>query len=44
LKIVEVPVHYLERTYGETKMTKRFQNGLIMLRMCFAALKKFKFV
>lgn len=44
LKIVEVPVHYLERTYGETKMTKRFRNGLIMLRMCFAALKKFKFV
>lgn len=44
LKIVEVPVHYLERTYGETKMTRRFQNGLIMLRMCFAALKKFKFV
>lgn len=44
LRIVEVPVHYLERTYGETKMTKRFQNGLIMLRMCFAALKKFKFV
>ena len=44
LKIVEVPVHYLERTYGETKMTKRFQNGLVMLRMCFAALKKFKFV
>lgn len=44
LKIVEVPVHYLERTYGETKMTKRFQNGLVMLRMCLAALKKFKFV
>lgn len=44
LKIVEVPVHYLERTYGETKMTKRLQNGLVMLRMCLAALKKFKFV
>ena len=44
LKIVEVPVHYLERVYGETKMTKRFKNGLIMLRMCVAALKKFKFV
>lgn len=44
LRIVEVPVHYLERTYGETKMTKRFQNGLVMLRMCMAALRKFKFV
>lgn len=44
MKIVEVPVHYLERVYGETKMTKRLANGLIMLRMCFAALKKFKFV
>ncbi|MBI5642246.1 MAG: glycosyltransferase [Deltaproteobacteria bacterium] len=44
LKIVEVPVHYLERVYGETKMTKRLQNGLVMLRMCVAALKKFKFV
>ncbi len=44
LKIVEVPVHYLERVYGETKMTKRLTNGMIMLRMCFAALRKFKFV
>lgn len=44
LKIVEVPVHYLERVYGETKMTKRLTNGMVMLRMCFAALKKFKFV
>ncbi|MBI5453422.1 MAG: glycosyltransferase [Deltaproteobacteria bacterium] len=44
LKIVEVPVHYLERVYGETKMTKRLSNGLVMLRMCIAALKKFKFV
>lgn len=44
LKIVEVPVHYLERVYGETKMTKRLTNGLVMLRMCMAALKKFKFV
>lgn len=44
LKLVEVPVHYLERVYGETKMTKRFKNGAVMLRMCFAALKKFKFV
>lgn len=44
LKTIEVPVHYLERVYGETKMTKRLTNGLIMLRMCFAAFRKFKFV
>ncbi len=44
LKVVEVPVHYFERVYGETKMTKRLTNGLIMLRMCMAALRKFKFV
>ena len=44
LKIVEVPVHYVDRVYGETKMTKRFSNGLIMLRMCIAAFRRFKFV
>ncbi len=44
LKTVEVPVHYLERVYGETKMTKRLTNGLVMLRMCLAAFRKFKFV
>ena len=30
LKIVELPIHYVERTAGVTKMTKRFKNGLIM--------------
>ena len=44
MKILEVPVHYGERVYGETKMKKRFLNGLIMLRMSFAAFRKFKFV
>lgn len=34
LKIVEVPIHYAERTYGETKMKNRFQNGLHMLKLC----------
>jgi len=43
LKIVEVPVHYMERVYGETKMKKRLLNGLIMLRMCMAAFRKFRF-
>jgi hypothetical protein len=44
LKIVEVPVHYVERVYGETKMKKRLLHGLVMLRMCLAALKRFRFV
>jgi SAM-dependent methyltransferase len=44
LKIVELPVHYVERIAGETKMTKRFRNGVIMLRMCWVALRKLKMV
>jgi ubiquinone/menaquinone biosynthesis C-methylase UbiE len=43
LKIVDLPVHYMERTYGETKMTNRIKNGLVMLKMCRAALMKIKF-
>jgi SAM-dependent methyltransferase len=42
LKIVELPVHYVERVAGETKMTRRFRNGVTMLRMCWAALRKLK--
>lgn len=44
LKIVDLPVHYMERRYGETKMTKRFRNAWIMLRMCRSALVKLKFI
>ncbi|MBR9860478.1 glycosyltransferase [bacterium] len=43
LKLIDLPVHYMERTYGETKMTGRIKNGLVMLRMSFAALMKIKF-
>jgi glycosyltransferase involved in cell wall biosynthesis len=42
LKILDLPVHYQERFSGETKMTGRFRNGLIMLRMCWAAFLRFK--
>jgi hypothetical protein len=42
LRIVDLPVHYQERVSGETKMTGRFRNGLVMLRMCWAAFIKFK--
>jgi hypothetical protein len=34
LQIVEAPVHYQERIYGVTKMTKVFPNGVRMLRIC----------
>ena len=43
MKLIDLPVHYMERTYGETKMTGRLKNGLIMLRMSLAALFKIKF-
>jgi hypothetical protein len=42
LRILDQPVHYQERVYGETKMTRVFKNGLIMLRMCGHALRKLK--
>ncbi len=42
LRIVDLPVHYQERIYGVTKMTKVFSNGLIMLRMCFFGWIKLK--
>jgi len=42
LKIVEYPVLYRERVAGETKMTQRLRNSLIMLRMCRAALLRLR--
>jgi SAM-dependent methyltransferase len=42
LKILDLPVHYQERIYGSTKMTKVFFNGLVMLRMCWHGFLKLK--
>jgi glycosyltransferase involved in cell wall biosynthesis len=42
LKILDLPVHYEERIYGSTKMTKVFRNGLIMLKMCWHGFLKLK--
>jgi hypothetical protein len=42
LRILDQPVHYQERIYGATKMTKVFKNGLIMLRMCVHGFRKLK--
>ena len=43
LKIVEVPIRYKERTYGETNIS-RFKHGFLLLRMCAFAARKIKFV
>ena len=41
LKIVEVPVRYAERTYGETQIS-RFRDGWLLLRMVALAWRKLK--
>jgi len=41
LKIIEIPVRYHERTYGDTNI-KRFSHGWLLLRMTWFAFKKIK--
>lgn len=43
LKIVEVPIRYRERTYGDTNIS-RFKHGWILLKMCLFASRKCKFI
>jgi len=43
LKIIEIPIRYKERTYGSTNIS-RFRHGLLLLKMCFFASKKIKFI
>ncbi|MEI8195093.1 MAG: glycosyl transferase, partial [Phycisphaerae bacterium] len=43
LKIVDVPVHYKQRIYGETNIS-RFRHGLMLLHMCWFAARKIKFI
>lgn len=43
LRIVEIPIRYRERTYGDTNIS-RFTHGLILLRMCVFAARKIKFI
>jgi SAM-dependent methyltransferase len=43
MRIRDVPVHYKERTYGTTNIS-RFSHGLLLLRMCSVAAKRLKFV
>ena len=41
LKIIDMPVRYRDRTYGEIKIS-RWSHGWLLLRMSFIALKKLK--
>jgi ubiquinone/menaquinone biosynthesis C-methylase UbiE len=43
LKIVDLPVRYGERTYGETNI-QRWSHGMLLLRMVAKAMHKIKFV
>lgn len=42
LKIVEMPIHYHARTYGQTNI-RRWKHGWLLLKMTFFAMRKFKF-
>ncbi|GAB4253489.1 MAG: bifunctional class I SAM-dependent methyltransferase/glycosyltransferase family 2 protein [Vicingaceae bacterium] len=42
LKIIDLPIRYKERKYGDTNIS-RFKHGLILLRMWLYACKKIKF-
>jgi len=41
LKVVEIPVRYKEREYGETNI-RRFYHGLLLFKLAWIALKEFK--
>lgn len=43
LKIVDLPIRYKARTYGEIKIN-RWRDGWLLLRMCAIALRRFKLV
>ncbi len=41
LKIMDLPVRYRARTYGDVKI-ERFKHGLLLMKMCWFAFKRFK--
>lgn len=43
LRIVEVPVHYRERVYGDTSI-RRWAHGWLLLRMTLFAARRIKFI
>ena len=42
LDILEIPVHYMERIYGTTKMKNRLANAWRMFRICMTAFLRFR--
>jgi hypothetical protein len=42
LKIIDLPIRYQERTYGDTNIS-RWKHGLLLLRMSAFAMNKVKF-
>ncbi len=43
LKMVDLPIRYAERTYGDTNI-QRWRHGVILLRMVILAMRRIKFV
>jgi SAM-dependent methyltransferase len=43
LRIVDLPIHYRARTYGETNI-RRWQEGWLLLRMVLFAARRLKFI
>jgi glycosyltransferase involved in cell wall biosynthesis len=43
LKIIEIPIRYRERTYGQTNIS-RFSHGMLLLRMLPIAFRKLKWL
>ncbi len=43
LKIKDIPVRYMPRTYGKSNI-QHFKEGILLLKMCLYAAKKLKFV
>jgi hypothetical protein len=41
MKVVEVPVRYAERVYGETQIS-RFRHGWLLVKMVIFAFRKLK--
>lgn len=41
MKIIEIPIRYRERTYGEIKI-RRFQHGVLLLKMTWVGMQKLK--
>jgi SAM-dependent methyltransferase len=43
LHMIEIPIRYRERIYGSTNIS-RFKNGMVLIKMCFFAARKVKFI